>query len=227
MNINDSYNFGEIKVPTSWDEVTLSQFQKINEYYQDKDKTFNVVDVIDIFIDKDKDYIMSLPVEFLQIIMEKLSFVTTEPEQKEPTNKIEINGETYQINFMEKLKIGEYVSVDNIIKSDKNDYASILAILCRKDGEIYDSKFEAELFEERKKLFEEQPVTKILPIVSFFLNLYILLVTPSQLFSKVEEELNHIQKSIKTSTEIGVFKKRSLNSQVKKLQKLLKSNKNT
>ena len=223
----DSYNFGEIKVPTSWDEVTLLQFEKINEYYQDKEKTFNVVDVIDIFIDKDKDYIMSLPAEFLEIILDKLSFVTTEPEQKEPTNKIEIDGETYQINFMEKLKTGEYVSVDNIIKSDRNDYASILAILCRKDGEIYDSKFEAELFEERKKLFEEQPVTKILPIVSFFLNLYILSVIPSQLYSEVEEELNHIQKSIKTSTEIGVFKKRSLNSQVKKLRKLLRSNKNT
>lgn len=223
----DSYNFGEIKVPTSWDEVTLLQFEKINEYYQDKEKTFNVVDVIDIFIDKDKDYIMSLPAEFLEIILDKLSFVTTEPEQKEPTNKIEINGETYQINFMEKLKTGEYVSVDNIIKSDRNDYASILAILCRKDGEIYDSKFEAELFEERKKLFEEQPVTKILPIIGFFLNLYILSVIPSQLYFQVEEELNHIQKSIKTSTEIGVFKKRSLNSQVKKLRKLLRSSKNT
>lgn len=223
----DSYNFGEIKVPTSWDEVTLLQFEKINEYYQDKEKTFNVVDVIDIFIDKDKDYIMSLPAEFLEIILDKLSFVTTEPEQKEPTNKIEINGETYQINFMEKLKTGEYVSVDNIIKSDRNDYASILAILCRKDGEIYDSKFEAELFEERKKLFEEQPVTKILPIIGFFLNLYMMSVIPSQLYFQVEEELNHIQKSIKTSTEIGVFKKRSLNSQVKKLRKLLRSSKNT
>lgn len=159
--------------------------------------------------------------------MEKLSFIEKEPEAKEPTNKIEISKETYQINFMEKLKTGEYVSVDNILKADSNDYASILAILCRKEGEIYDSKFEAELFEQRKKMFEEQPITKILPIIGFFLNLYILLVTPSRLFSKVEEELNHIQKSIKTSTEIGVFKKRSLNSQVKKLQKLLKSNKNT
>ena len=224
---NDSYNFGEWNCPESWDDITLKQFQEINQYYADKDKRFDIREVIHILTNKAIDEVNSLPAEFLEVIMDKLSFVTTEPEQKEPTNKIEINGETYQINFMEKLKTGEYVSVDNIIKSDRNDYASILAILCRKDGEIYDSKFEAELFEERKKLFEEQPVTKILPIVSFFLNLYILSVIPSQLYSEVEEELNHIQKSIKTSTEIGVFKKRSLNSQVKKLRKLLRSSKNT
>lgn len=223
----DSYNFGDWNIPTSWDDITLKKFQEINKYYSDKDKHFDVREVIHILADKTIDEVNELPAEFLQIIMEKLSFIEKEPETKEPTNKIEIGKETYQINFMEKLKTGEYVSVDNILKADSNDYASILAILCRKEGEIYDSKFEAELFEERKKMFEEQPITKILPIIGFFLNLYILLVTPSRLFSQVEEELNHIQKSIKTSTEIGVFKKRSLNSQVKKLQKLLKSNKNT
>ena len=224
---NDSYNFGDWNVPTSWDDITLKKFQEINKYYSDKDKEFDVREVIHIMTDKTIDEVNELPAEFLQIIMEKLSFLQVEPEQQEPTNKIEVNNEIYQINFMEKLKTGEYVSVDNILKADKNDYASILAILCRKEGEIYDSKFEAELFEQRKKMFEEQPITKILPIIGFFLNLYIVSVTPSRLFSKVEEELNRIQKSIKTSTEIGVFKKHYLNWRMKKLKRLLRSNKNT
>ena len=224
---NDSYNFGDWNVPTSWDGISLKKFQEINKYYSDKYKEYDVSEIIHIMTDKTIDEVNELPAEFLQVIMEKLSFIEKEPEVKEPTNKIEISKETYQINYMEKLKTGEYVSVDNILKADSNDYASILAILCRKEGEIYDSKFEAELFEERKKMFEEQPITKILPIIGFFLNLYMMSVIPSQLYFQVEEELNHIQKSIKTSTEIGVFKKRSLNSQAKKLQKLLKSSKNT
>lgn len=223
---NDSYNFGDWNVPTSWDDITLKKFQEINKYYSDKDKEFDVREIIHIMTDKTIDEVNELPAEFLQIIMEKLSFLQVEPEQQEPSNKIEINNEIYQINFMEKLKTGEYVSVDNILKADKNDYASILAILCRKEGEIYDSKFEAELFEERRKMFEEQPITKILPIIGFFLNLYIVSATPSRLFSKVEEELNRIQKSIKTSTEIGVFKKHYLNWRMKKLKRLLRSNKN-
>lgn len=224
---NDSYNFGNWNIPTSWDGISLKQFQEINKYYSDTDKQFDIRDVIHILTEKTIDEVNELPAEFLQIIMEKLLFLQEEPKKQEPSNKIEIKNETYQINFMEKLKTGEYVSVDNILKADKNDYASILAILCRKQGEIYDSKFEAELFEERRKMFEDEPITKILPIIGFFLNLYMMSVIPSQLYSQVEEAINLTQQNINSSTKIGAFRKHYLNWRMKKLKKLLKSNKST
>ena len=219
---NDSYNYGEIKVPTSWDEVTLSQFQKINEYYQDKEKTFNVVDVIDIFIDKDKDYIMSLPAEFLEIILDKLKFLSTEIEAKEPTNKIEINNETYQINFMEKLKAGEYIAVEMATKDNNFNYASVLAILCRKENEIFDSTFENEVLPNRVALFEKQPITKIIPLISFFMNCYILSVLPSQLSIQLKEGINQERKNIESLYESGQVSRRSMKSAMKTLKKLEK-----
>ena len=220
-------DFGEVRVPSSWNEITLDKYQKIDKYYKDKDKAFNILDVLDILIDKDRDYIASLPAEFLDTILTHLIFLTTQPEVGEPSNKIKIDGEEYKINVMEKLKLGEYVAVDNVIKSDSSDYASILAILCRKDGEIYDSKFEAEEFEKRKEMFEKQPVTKIMPIVNFFLDLYILSEKHSQLYSLVEEGINLIQQNIDNSQKIGVSKRLSLNWQMKKLKKSLKSIKRT
>ncbi len=220
---NDSYNFGEIKVPTSWDEVTLSQFQKINEYYQDKEKTFNVVDVIDIFIDKDKDYIMSLPAEFLEIILDKLKFLSTEIEAKEPTNKIEINNEIYQINFMEKLKAGEYIAVEMATKDNNFNYASVLAILCRKENEIFDSTFENEVLPNRVALFEKQPITKIIPLISFFMNCYILSVLPSQLSIQLKEGINQERKNIESLYESGQVSRRSMKSAMKTLKKLEKT----
>lgn len=219
---NDSYNFGEIKVPTSWDEVTLLQFEKINEYYQDKEKTFNVVDVIDIFIDKDKDYIMSLPAEFLEIILDKLKFLSTEIETKEPTNKIEIDGETYQINFMEKLKAGEYIAVEMATKDNNFNYASVLAILCRKENEIFDSTFENEVLPNRVALFEKQPITKIIPLISFFMNCYILSVLPSQLSIQLKEGINQERKNIESLYESGQVSRRSMKSAMKTLKKLEK-----
>ena len=219
----DSYNYGEIKVPTSWDEVTLSQFQKINEYYQDKEKTFNVVDVIDIFIDKDKDYIMSLPAEFLEIILDKLKFLSTEIEAKEPTNKIEINNETYQINFMEKLKAGEYIAVEMATKDNNFNYASVLAILCRKENEIFDSTFENEVLPNRVALFEKQPITKIIPLISFFMNCYILSVLPSQLSIQLKEGINQERKNIESLYESGQVSRRSMKSAMKTLKKLEKT----
>ena len=216
-------DFGKVKVPTSWDDITLKIYSQIERYYADKDKDFDVRDVIDILIDKDRDYINALPAEFLDTILNHLSFIMITPEVGEPSNKIKIDGEEYIINVMEKLKLGEYVAIDNVTKADKNDYASILAILCRKQGEVYDSKFEAETFEKRKEMFESQPVTKILPLVGFFLNLYMTLGKRSLLYSQVEEGINLIQLNLNNLEKIGVFKKLSLNWRMRKLKKSLKS----
>lgn len=221
-------DFGEIKVPTSWNDISLLTYESIERYYKDEpDKEFNVIDVLDILTDKSKDEINQLPAEFLNSILTKLSFLATEPEVGKPSNKITIDGEEYSINVMEKLKLGEYVAVDAVLKNNKYDYASMLAVLCRKKGEIYDSKYEAEIFEDRKKMFEEQPVIKILPIISFFLHLYTTSEMFSQLYSKVEEAINLTQKNIKTSDRIGAFKKLYMNWQMKKYRKLLKSIKYT
>ena len=220
-------DFGSWTIPVSWSDITLKKYEEIERYYEGKDEKFDVRDVLNILTGKGEDEINALPAEFLDTILTHLIFLTTTPEVGEPTNKIEIDGEEYSINVMEKLKLGEYVAIDNVIKADKHDYASILAILCRKKDEIYDSKFEAEVFEKRKEMYEKQPVMNILPIISFFLDLYIMSERFSHLYSLAEEGINLIQQNIKNSEKIGVFKKLSLNSQMRKLKKSLRSIKST
>lgn len=225
LDEKDIIDFGSWHCPTSWEDVTLKMFQEIEKYYSDKDKNFDVREVLDIFTDHTRDEIDQLPINFTDKLLNELSFLKEQPQYGDASASIEIDGEKYSINVMEKLKTGEYVAIDTILKSDPHDYISILAVLCRKNGEIYDSKFEAELFEERQKLFSKQPIMKIMPLISFFLNLYIVRMTHSQLYSEVEEGLNLIQQNIDNSENLGVFKRHSLNSQMKKLRKLLKSNK--
>lgn len=225
MDNENVIDLGKWTVPSKWEDVTLKMFQKIEKYYSDKDKDFDVRDVLDIFTDHTRDEIDQLPINFTDKLLNELSFLKEQPKYGDASPKIEIDGEEYCINVMEKLKTGEYIAIDTILKSDPHDYISILAVLCRKNGEIYDSKFEAEVFEDRQKLFAKQPIMKIMPLISFFLSLYILRMTHSQLYSEVEEGLNLIQQNIDNSENLGVFKRRSLNSQMKKLRKLLKSNK--
>ena len=227
MEEKDIIDYGEINVPTKWDDVTLDMFADIERYYQDKDKDFDVREVLHIMIGKDIDFINSLPATFLDIIMQKLSFLQTQPEIGEATNKIVIDGETYQVNVFEKLRTGEYVSFDMALKADKHDYSTFMAILCRKDGEKYDSHFEAEVFDDRKKMFGKQPVTKIMPIVNFFLHLWFVQGSYSQLYSKVEEAISLTQHNIENSDKIGVFKRFYLNWQMKKLRRSLKSSNST
>ena len=220
---NNIIDLGEITVPTSWDEITLKKYQEIEKFYEDKDKKFNILDVLDVIIDKDKDYLMSLPIEFLEIVLNKLQFLQNLPKQEKETNQITIDGEVYAINFQNKLKTGEYIAADTILKDDKHNYAALLAILCRKPDEIYDSKFENEVVEERMKMFEQQPITKILPIIGFFLKLALVLNSPILLSSKIKEEINHTAKHIETLQKNGELSKHSMKSAMKKLRKLEKS----
>ena len=216
-------DFGSINVPDSWDKITLKKYQEIEAYYENKDENFNIMDVLDIMIDKDRDYINSLPSDFLDIILNKLSFLSEKPDFGEPTNKIKIDNEDYIIHFEQQLKVGEYIAADTIMKNDKHNYAALLAILCRKDGELYDSKFENEIVEGRIKMFENQPVIKVMSLIQFFFLLSNILFLPTLLSSSIEEAISLTRKNIETSHQNGTISKRSMKSLMKKLKKLEKS----
>ena len=216
-------DYGQWVVPIKWEDVTLKQFQEIERFYEDKDKDFDVREVLHIFTNKGIDEINALPLEFLEEIMSKMVFLQEKPEEKKPTNTVEINGERYTIHTENKLKVGEYVGADTAMKGDKHNYAAILAILCRKDGELYDSKFENEVLEDRIRMWEGVPVTDVLPLIGFFLQLYITLQMPTLLSSKAMEAIDLTRKDIETLHQNGEISKRYMKSQMKKLRKLEKS----
>lgn len=219
----DKIDYGSWTIPSSWDEITLKQFQDIERYYDDKDKKFDAREVLHIFTNKTVDEINALPLELTEILMNKLLFLQEKPKDVEASNKVKIDGEEYIINVQEKLKLGEFVAVDEVLKSDKFNYAAILAILCRKSGEIYDSKFENEVLPSRISMWENQPVMEVMKIVAFFLNCYIMLETPSQLSSEVEAEINRTQKRIETLRKNGDLSVLSTKRLMRKLRKLKKS----
>ena len=223
----DIIDFGSWTVPTSWSELNLKTYQEIEQYYEDKEEAVDIRKIIHILCNKTVDEVNQLPSDFLDIILEKLAFLQKTPEVKEPTNKFVIDGITYQVNIMEKLKTGEWVALDTIIKNDKHNYAAMLAVLCRKENEAYDSKFEAEVFNDRVKMWENQPLLEVLRVVNFFLSLWLVLRKHSELYMAVEEAINLTAKQLKTSQRIGVCKRLSLIWQIHKCRKLLKSTSNT
>ena len=220
-------DYGSVTVPASWNELNLKTFQEIERYYAEKEEAFDAREVLHILTNRSVDEINSMPIEFTEKILDKLTWLSTPPKYGEPTNEVMIDGERYFMNVMENLKFGEYVAADGILKSDKHNYAALLAILCRKEGEVYDSKFEAEEFEKRMKMFEEQPMVKVMPIVFFFINLFMTSKTLSALYSQTEELASLIAQNIESSQKIGVFRRLYLRWQMKKLKKLLPLNKNT
>ena len=222
--MEEKIDFKEWTVPTKWENLSLKQFQDIEREIEGKENV-DILSILHILCNKTKDEVLSLPMEFVDMILSKLSFINTPMENVEPSNKITIGKDTYIINTMNKLKTGEYVALNTVIKSDDKNYAAMLAILARKEGEVYDSKFEAEKFDERLKMFESMPVTKMMPLCSFFLQLSMILEAPSQLYSMVKEIGNHTLKDIETSEKIGALKRRYLKWRMNRLLKSIDSNK--
>ena len=216
-------DLGSWNVPDSWDKVTLKMYQEIERYYEDKDESFDIRKVLHILTNHSEDEINMLPVEFLEEIMGHLSFMQKPIKEEEPRNWVEIGGERYTVHTENKLKTGEYIASDTALKGDKHNYAGLLAILCRKDGELYDARFENEVLESRIKLFEEQPVVNILPIISFFLRLYITSTMPTLLSSKVQEAIDLERENILSLRKNGALSILSTKSAIRKLRKLEKS----
>lgn len=211
----------EIKVPTKWEEVTLSQFQKLVEVYDNKGE---IIDILEVLTNVSKRDLKQLPMDIIDKIMAHLQFMNI-PLKAEPDNKININGDEYKINYMEKLKFLEFVDSETALKS--KDYVTMLAILCRKEGEIYDDDFIADKLDQRTKMFENLPVTEAFILINFFLklNLQSRLYSPKYLeISK--DQVRQLLKLIKNSVKAGdggIFSTLQLMIKLRKLEKQLKS----
>ena len=223
MEENIIIDYGSWNFPKSWDELDLKTFQEVERFYSDKEKKFDLREVLHIFTNHTEDEINALPIQFAEEIVSKLSWLSDEPKFGEPTNSIEIDGIKYVVNVQEKLRCGEYVAADTILKSDKHNYAALLAILCRREGEAYDSKFENEVLNERIELMERQSVMKVMPIITFFLTLWLTSEQVTQLYSKVGEALSLTRKHIETLHKNGELSKLSMKLAMRKLKKLEKS----
>ena len=222
-------DFGEWKVPSSWDDLTLGKFQELERLYDTEDgneRKFDVRDVLDLMTDRTKDEINELPIEFTDMLLRKMYWLHEQPQFGKPSNKVTIDGVQYTVHNENEMKFGEYVALDTALKGDKHNYAAMLAILCRKDGEIFDAKFENEILPSRIEFWKNVSVMKVMPIVSFFLELSSMSLQVSQLSSEIQEGINHILKHIETSKRNGVFSALYTKWQVRKLKKLQKSIKN-
>ena len=220
-------DFGEWKVPQSWDDLTLGKFQELERLYDgDEERKFDVRDVLDLMTDRTKDEINELPIEFTDSLLRKMYWLHEQPDFGKPSNKITIDGVQYTVHNENEMKFGEYVALDTALKGDKHNYAAMLAILCRKEGEIFDAKFENEILPSRIEFWKNVSVMKVMPIVSFFLELSSMSLQVSQLSSEIQEGINHILKHIETSKQNGVFSALYTKWQVRKLKKLQKSIKN-
>ena len=235
-------DFGDIKVPTKWEEVTL---QMLSDYLtlshekeealkkdkleakknkqeapNEKDEKYTLTDkdILKIFTNFDISKYDILPVELYESIMSNFAFLIEDMPVMKPSNELYYNDIHFVINFMESLKVKEYEDADMVLRNNRYDYPSLLAILCRECkgkktdhitgqtyliNEDYDTEFANHIFDARREMFAKMPMTKVMPLISFFL-------------LKGLESNNHFQNSISIIA-------RQLKEAVENMQDLLNS----
>ena len=156
------------------------------EMPNEKDEKYNITDkdLLKCFTNFDMDKYDILPVELYNSIMSNFSFVLEDMPQWKPSNHLSYNGMEFVINTMEALKVKEYEDAEMILRNNIYDYPSLLAVLCRKVtgtktdnvtglswevNEVYDSEFANKIFDARREMFAKMPITKVMPLISFFL----------------------------------------------------------
>lgn len=211
----------KIAIPESWDEIPLEKFIQLQSLYQEDNKP-TIKEIISVLSNIPLNELNQYPAIIIEKIADKIDYLKDNI-SNEILNYIDIDGERYTINHMEELKFGEYVDVQTVLDSDRTNFPAILGILCRKEGEIYNDDFIALELNKRIEMFAHQPITKIYPMIGFFLNLYLLSPNNIQLFSeKLKDQANYIVTATENSVRSGTGLKRFMNSPMKKLKKLRK-----
>lgn len=208
-----------INMPLGWHEITLEKFQEISKLY-DNDKKTTITDILSVLTNIKKEELEQYPVEVMDVLISQVQYIQSTP-TNEIKNEIIIDGEKYFINYENELRFKEFVDAQTLIESNNRDYASLLAILCRKQGEMYTDDYIAKEFDKRVEMFNKQPITNILPVVNFFLNYWVVLEkTSKESLTTIKEAASKYLEHLENSLRSGVGKKFSLSFRMKKLQTL-------
>lgn len=213
-----NYNF---TVPNGWEEITLEHWTEIQKAYEEDDNTNKDIRILSAILKRPYNEIEQAPTIIIEKLFQSLTFLNEQIDNL-PTNEIELNDETYYINYEEELKFGEYVDVQTVIEGSENlNYGAILAILCRKKDETYNEDFKRHILSDRIKMFNEAPITKILPLINFFLILSIHSQKNMNAYLRgLIDQANLTISQLENFQEDGVGKKYFTKSQMKTLQSL-------
>jgi hypothetical protein len=161
--IKIEFNGVTLTVPESWKDIKLAEYERFYSHHPRtrQEQAAFVADVCGL----DVNLLLESPAQVFNTIAEVVDFVFDA--ELPPCDKVKVDGTEYFISFAEKLTLGEWIDVENIITGDSETRLSeMLAILCRPVGE----KYNPDLAAGRAGMFRNLPCDKALPLISFFLS---------------------------------------------------------
>lgn len=180
-------NGKEFMMPTDWKELTLKHYVDLALLEEQRVEyllgELYLLKVIEVLCQAEGGDLDELTLEMVAELSKEVSYLQVEPTWSN-TKSIEIEGTTYGFpQDLNKLTMGEYISIKTLQENSKSQAESIpyiLSVILRparlvKDMEtgkehLKQDKFDAQNIEWRKELFLKQPVYDLMGPINFFLN---------------------------------------------------------
>jgi hypothetical protein len=207
-----------------WSDITLGQFEMVSKlYYEfeeyktelDKERKklklteLNEEQLLKLQLAESKlirDITLAIGVDEKNFNRVDISFLNETFDDVTPDNKVDIDGISYSIQDYQHIKFKEYTDMMMLLKSTPYNYSFILAILCRKNGELYDEEFEVNKLMDRSKIFKTVRVDKLFPLINFIKALLTQQEIKTHFYSVIKEMANLNQDSLSTFPKNGVGK---------------------
>ena len=162
----------EILIPTSWQDVTLGEYIELSkldissykspvEYYIHMLRVFGNDDIESIF-----EYIKAVD---LNSIVGQMDFMKEQPKQLD-NKTVFIEGVGYNLTKnLNEITVGEYVSIEQMIETDKLDSVSAIPVILSVILRPLDEEFDSNLCAERIELFNQSlSIEDVLGMSVFF-----------------------------------------------------------
>lgn len=180
-------NEKDYKMPTDWNEMTLRHYINIakleesrTEYLLGELYLLKMIECL-CLVESDDD-LNDLTLDVVSELSTSLSFLHTQPKWSS-TKEIQVNGVDYVFpSDLNKLSMGEYISMKTFQENSKTDAEAIpyiLAIILRPGRKVFDEetgkekwvqeKFNVSNLEFRKELFMGVLAQDLMGQVGFFL----------------------------------------------------------
>ncbi|MFM7023331.1 MAG: hypothetical protein ACKOXB_10155, partial [Flavobacteriales bacterium] len=125
-------NEAEYSLPETWNEVTISQFQRLSKL-DVSDKVDYIFSMLEILTELPKDVLFKIPSHQTKLIVDALGFITSQSLPKDITNDFKLGEDQYTLKPFDTLTMGEIISLEILIKDINNNIAGIISILFSKN----------------------------------------------------------------------------------------------
>lgn len=198
----------KLTLPTGWQEVTLEQFQQIQELAEDLNLTpiDYKLEVISILTGVDTITLSEMEVTSLNMVWGKLEWIKTNPKDK-AVEYIAIGAKVFEVCYdVTKLTAGQYIDLSHLLKEPKEAYKhyhEIMAALCKpiklKWFFGYSTKYEG--YAKYANDFKQVTMDKVFPVTAFFLQVWSGLMAnmPNYLIETTRKIQEEIMTEIKNS----------------------------